>query len=287
MENHLILGIDAGNHRVKIAGLHGVDSFKSNICGWFERDIKEQFGNDDMEFQVGNRKGFAGTIAQFEDEFGDGTTYGDSKAHEDTKIRILLGIYRYMLKFNLQIDHISIITGQPIKQHKESEKNKISEMLIDTHEFTVNNSKVKFTIDKVGISPEGSGAFWSNPVNDAIRIIDVGSGTVNMATISDRRHIHKSSGTMNTGIETLRNKNDYEAISRAIFQQATKLKWNKNDTVYVCGGVTLLLLPFIQNYFVNVIALQPKLKREYDTLVLEPTYANAVGFYNIAKGVFK
>jgi len=58
MKSNLILGIDAGNHRVKIAGVHGVDSFKSNICGWFERDVKEQFGNDDMEFQVGNRSKF-------------------------------------------------------------------------------------------------------------------------------------------------------------------------------------------------------------------------------------
>lgn len=285
--NKLILGVDAGNYKAKVAGAYGIDSFKTNICNWFERDVKEQFGNDDMEFEIGERKGYAGTIAAFEDEFGDGTTYGDTKAHEDTKIRILLAIHRYMEKYCNDIDRVCIVTGQPINGHKEIEKSKIIDMLIDTHEFVVNKKKVKFTIEDVKVAPEGSAAFWSNPQLGTIRIVDVGSGTVNLATIEDKKHIHKSSGTMNTGIETLRNKDDYEALSRAIYQFATKLKWKNVDDIYVCGGITEKIAPYLEKHFASVLLMKPLLKRQYDTITVPPTYSNAVGFYNLAKGAFK
>jgi len=283
----LVLGVDAGNHRGKVAGALGVDSFKTNICSWFERSVKEQFGADDMEFEIGGRKGYAGTIAQYEDEFGDGTTYGETKAHEDTKIRILLAIYRYMEKFNLNATSVYLVTGQPIKMHNDNEKVKIIQMLQGKHEFIVNGKRINFKIEDVRVAPEGSAAFWSNPEMGTKRIIDIGSGTVNLASIIDKKHIHKSSGTMNTGVETLRNKNDHEALAGAIYRTATKLKWQKEEPVQVCGGITEAILPQLQKHFPFATAMQPKLKREYDLLTVQPTYANAVGYYTIAKGVFK
>lgn len=285
--SRLILGADGGNYKGKFAGVHGTDSFKTNICNWFERDIEEKFGPDDMEFQIGNRKGFAGSIAEQEDEFGNGTTFGDTKAHEDSKIRILLGIHRYIEKYAPGTDTVCLVTGQPISNHKESEKQKIRKMLIGQHEFIVNKKKAKFFIEDVKIAPEGSSAFWSAPRPGLCRIIDLGSGTCNMATISEKKHIHKSSGTMNIGMETIKNKSDYEGIARAIFQQGTKLKWSKNDTVLVCGGVTTAILPSIQKHFPQAEAIKPLLKRECDILAVNPSFANAVAFYNMAKGTFQ
>lgn len=286
MSSRLILGVDAGNYKAKVAGVHGIDSFKTNICNWFERDVEETFGQDDMEFEIGNRKGYAGTIAQFEDEFGDGTTYGDTKAHEDTKIRILLAVYRYIEKYCRGIDRVCLVTGQPINRHKEGEKSKIIDMLIDTHDFIVNGNRVKFTIEDVKVAPEGSAAFWSES-QQSMKIVDVGSGTVNLATIVDKRHIHKSSSTMNAGVETLRNKDDHEALARAIYQFATKLKWKNTDTVFTCGGVAEKIAPHLEKHFVKAIPMKPLLKRQYDTIAVPSTYANAVGFYNLARGAFK
>jgi plasmid segregation protein ParM len=154
--NTLILGVDAGNHSAKVVGPFGVDSFKTNICDWFKRDVEETFGKDDMEFEIGGRKGFAGTIAQYEDEYGDGTMYGDSKAHPDTQIRVLLAIYRYLNRYCPHYDRISIFTGQPIKRHNETEKKTIIDMLEGPHEFVVNGKKKSFIIDRVGVAPEGS-----------------------------------------------------------------------------------------------------------------------------------
>ena len=283
----LILGIDAGNYRAKTAGFYGVDSYKTNICNWFERNVKEQFGDDDMEFEIDGRKGYSGTIAQFEDEFGDGTIYGETKAHDDTKIRILLAIYRYLEKFKLDVESVYLVTGQPIRMHNDDEKQKIMKMLIRKHDFVVNDKRITFKIEGVGIAPEGSAAFWSNPELGTKRIIDIGSGTVNLATIIDKKHIHKSSDTMNTGIETLRNKYDYEALAHAVFRTATRLKWQSGETIQVCGGVSEVILPYIRKYFPFAVAMVPKLKRQYDTLSVSPTYANAVGCYTIARGVFK
>lgn len=282
----LILGCDAGNHKSKIAGIYGVDSYKTNICNWFERDIKETFGEDDMEFQINGRKGFAGSIAAAEDEFGDGTTYGDTKAHEDTKIRVLLGVHRYIEKYCPHIQTVSLVTGQPINNHKEGEKTKIIKMLKGEHDFVVNGNRRIINIKDVKVSPEGSGSFWSNPRTGLVRIIDCGSGTINLATISDKKHIHKGSDTMNTGMETIKNKSDLDSLARAIFQRATKLKWGKNDVVLICGGISDLILPYLIKYFSQAEVMKPQLRREYDILAIKPVYANAVGFYNLAKWAF-
>lgn len=283
----LILGIDAGNFKAKVASVHGVDSFKTNICGWFERDVEETFGEDDMSFEIDGRKGYAGSIAEAEDEFGDGTRYGDTKAHDDTKIRVLLAIHRYMEKYNLAASSVYIVVGQPIATHKVGEKQHIIDLLKGKHDYVVNGKRRKITIEDVKVSPEGASAFFSNPQKGDIRILDIGSGTVNMATISDKKFIHKSSGTMNTGMETLKNKDDLDGMSRGIVQATTKLKWKKDDTVLLCGGIANLILPNIKKHYANSETLKPLLVTEDETVTEKPIFANAIAFYNIAKGVYK
>src|SRR5690554_4638402 len=149
----LILGVDAGNHRAKVAGPFGVDSYRTAICDWFERDIVEDFGaGDDMEFTVNKRKGFAGTLASYEDQYGGGAMYGESKAHEDTLIRVLLAIYRYTSKYCPGANRISIVTGQPIISHNAEEKERLASMLRGKHDFIVNGEKQSVTIEEVGVA---------------------------------------------------------------------------------------------------------------------------------------
>ncbi|WP_081791213.1 hypothetical protein [Lysinibacillus fusiformis] len=112
--------------------------------------------------------GFAGTIAQFEDEFGDCTRYGDSKAHEDPKIRVLLAIHRYLNKYCPHIEQVSLVTGQPNIRHKQAEKGAIIKMLKGHQEIKVNGKIRKVLIDQVAVVPEGSGAFWAKPSDGVI-----------------------------------------------------------------------------------------------------------------------
>lgn len=260
-----------------------MDSYRTAICDWFERDIVEKFADDDMEFHIGDRRGFAGSIAAYEDIFGVGGMYGDSKAHEDTKIRVLLGIYRYVNKYCPGINRLSIVTGQPVINHKSKEKKRIIEMLQGEHTFTVNGEQQRFYIEDVGVAPEGSGAFWAAPQQGEIRIIDAGSGTINCATIIDKRHINTGSTTFNFGVETV-GKAGILDIARAIIRATTQMKWKPSDSVFVCGGIAVELLPFIAEHYPATQTISPVLHREDGGVeILEPTYANAVGFYEIAR----
>ncbi|WP_172373557.1 ParM/StbA family protein [Sporosarcina jiandibaonis] len=285
--SNLILGIDAGNHMAKVAGEYGIDSYRTAICEWFERDVVEIHGADDMEFEIDGRKGFAGTIAVYEDEFGGGSMFGDSKAHEDTKIRVLLAIHRYIEKYSPGIENVSLVTGQPISSHKDAEKKKIIEMLKGTHELIVNKEWRRIHIHDVAVGAEGSGAYWATSGIRSARIIDVGSGTVNCATIADKRYINNASDTFNFGMETVNNKNDLASIARGIIRGTTKLKWDKNDIVLICGGISKDILPFIAKYYVSARLLEPLLKNRGDVIFADPVFANAIGFYNLARMTFK
>lgn len=285
--SNLIIGVDAGNHQAKVVGPFGHDAFKTNICDWFERDIEETFGPDDMEFLIDGRKGFAGSIAEHEDDFGGGGMYGETKAHDDAKIRILLALHRYINKYCPAIDEVFIVTGQPIKSHKPGEKEKIKKMLQGRHNFTVNGKQQTIFIEGVAIAPEGSGSFWSKPMSGLMRILDVGSGTVNAATIKDKKHINNASDTFNFGMETVKNKDDVAGIARGIIRNTTKLKWQKSDPVFICGGIAEQIAPYIQDHYGQTELLKPCFKYQSGMQTLHPVYANAVGFYEIAKGVFK
>ncbi|WP_274307009.1 ParM/StbA family protein [Solibacillus daqui] len=282
----MILGIDAGSHRVKVFGSFGEDKFRSNVCGWFERDIEEQFDEDDMEFEIDGRKGFAGTIALYEDEFGSASIYGDSKAHQDTKIRVLLAINRYLERHSPSMGRVAIVVGQPIKGHKETEKKRIKGMLEGQHTVKVNGRTRTFFIENIGVAAEGSAAFWSNPSDGVVRIIDIGSGTVNAATITDKRHVNNASDTFNFGVETINNKEDYGNLASGIIRNTTRLKWNKSDRVLVCGGISEGIIQLIAEHYPNAHILNPVSKIGSEVKFLSPIYANAAGFYAIAKGAF-
>lgn len=285
--SNLILGIDAGNHQAKVAGAYGIDSYRTAICDWFERNIVEMHGNDDMEFEIDGRKGFAGTIAVYEDQFGGGGMYGDSKAHEDTKIRVLLAIHRYIERYCPGVENVSLVTGQPIVSHKDAEKKKIIKMLKGTHEFSVNGEWRRIYIHDVAVGAEASGAFFASPESPTVKIIDVGSGTVNCASIIQKRFINDTSDTFNFGMETVNNKDDLASIARGIIRGTTKLKWNNNDVVLVCGGIAKEIIPFIAEHYKSAKLLQPVLQSNGKVTVADPVFANAIGFYKLAQKAFK
>ena len=284
----IILGVDSGSFKAKVVGEYGVDTFKTNVCEWFVRDVEEKFGSDDMEFEVDGRKGFAGTIAEYEDDFdGGGSMFGSTKNHSDNKIRVILAIFRYLEKYAPNTKNVRIVTGQPIKMHNEAEKDGIIKMLEGEHDVTVNGKHRTIIIDEVKVSPEGSGAFWSNPkdVTDrAYHVLDIGSGTVNAATVINKKFINNKSDTFNFGMETIKNKEDLQGVARGIIRSITGLKWKKDSDVMVCGGVASEILPHIQEHFTNATVIIPKVD---DEPKLTPVYANAAGFYEIARKVFK
>lgn len=284
----LILGIDAGNYSAKTAGAYGVDVYRTAICDWFPRDIVERHGDDDMEFELNGRRGFAGTIAANEDQFGVTSLYGDTKAHDDTLIRVLLAIHRYKARYYIDCDTVSLVCSQPLVSHVATEKAKLVALLQGTHDFTVNGVSERITVEEVGITAEGSVAYLSNPQAGQLRIIDIGSGTVNCATISDKRHINTASATFNFGMETLANGASLVEVARGIIRATTSLKWRKSDVINVCGGVANDILPLIQAHYEQAQLLTPFLRLGNGNITsVAPVFANAVGNYEVARRTYR
>ncbi|AMV11520.1 hypothetical protein GT3570_11360 [Geobacillus thermoleovorans] len=271
----MIVGIDAGNNEVKLAGSLGVKKFCSAIGEYQERNLVSNHG-DGMVFEYEGRKGFAGQLALIESDFGS-SIMGDTKAHEDAKMRVLLALHSYG-----DSDIFEIVVGQTISKHTPEEKERIKQMLVGTHTITVNDKTRTFTIAKCQVAAEGATAFFSSPVplNGKIRIIDVGSGTVNCATLLDMRYVNRDSETLPFGYNTIRNK-DLNELARGIFSHMSK-RWKRDDEVYLVGGIAEMLLEPMKTYFPNVKVLHPSL----DGKQYPPIYANAIGFYNLGRVLY-
>ncbi|ADU30963.1 ParM/StbA family protein [Evansella cellulosilytica] len=230
----MIVGFDWGNRFAKIMCELGIAKFSSAIGEYWDRNLENVHGEDDMIFEYRNRKGFAGSLAENESDFGS-SIMGDSKAHEDALIRLLLGLHR--CGDNL---HFKIVVGQPISKHNPEEKTAIKQMIKGKHTITVNGITKTFWIDECEVAAEGGAAFWSAPVDGKLRIIDVGSGTVNCASLNNKRYINKDSFTLPFGMETIRT-SDLNELARGIYSHTSK-RWNTSDHVLLVGGVSKELL---------------------------------------------
>jgi plasmid segregation protein ParM len=274
------LGVDAGNHRVKVCGEYGLMEFISAIGEAREIKLQQQHGYDDMYFEYEGEKGFAGSLAEFESEFG-GSIMGTTKAHRDTKIRTLIGIHRYCETYKVSDMNFEIVVGQPIVNHSIEDKEKMKSMLKGTHSITVNGIERTFTISKIEIAAEGVSSFWSSPKEGKVRILDIGSGTVNFATVIDSRYVDKDSGTLAFGVNT--NKSDsLQSLSRGIATHVLK-KWSTTDQVFIVGGIAETMLPHIREYFADAEILYPIFNGQY----VNPIYANAIAFYIVAVNIYE
>jgi plasmid segregation protein ParM len=277
--NKMRLGIDAGNYKVKICGERGLMDFISSIGEAREIKLHQNHGQDDMVFEYEGDTGFAGSLALYESEFS-GSIMGDTKAHKDTLLRVLIGIHRYSTLYQIDETEFDIVVGQPISKHTFDEKDKLKEMLKGWHTITVNGIEKSFHIRGCEVAAEGVSAFFSNPTNGLVRILDIGSGTVNFSTILEGRFVDKDSGTLPFGVNTNKS-NNLQALSRGIATHTLK-KWDSNDNVFVVGGISETILPHLKQYFPNVEILYPIYSQQY----VNPIYANAIAFYIVGVNVY-
>lgn len=269
-----IMGIDAGGYETKVCTEETVKSFPSNIGEYRERKLVETFGEDDIIWEYNGLKGFGGTLAKFESEY-NGTIKGKTKAHQEAALRALIAIHKYGKEVN------SIVIGQPIETHEDTEKGKIKQALKGSHVLTVNGIEKSFTIENIEVAPEGSAAILSNPVKGLVRIIDIGSGTTNFATLRNLKRIDKDSFTEQIGMEIMRSK-DHTEMAKGIFK-IISATWNINDDIYITGGGADKIFPHLNEYLLNAKILKPKIENS----IFNTKYSNVIGFYKIAKGIFK
>lgn len=272
-----IIGIDAGNNETKIYSQNGGMKFLSNIGEARERRLETNYG-DDMIFEFKGKTWFGGTLAKYESEWNS-SMMGDSKAHDELLIRVLIGLHRCSTNNNFKI-----VVGQPIGKHKQAYKKQICDLLKGKHQITLNQVMKEIEIEDVAVAAEGGSAFWSSPKRGLVRILDFGSGTVNGASLFDGKYIDKDSFSIKGGTETGISK-DYYAIARSAATHALK-KWVNDDQVFVVGGCADQMIEPLSDFFSNVKTLQPQDKSKGGISLLPPIYANAVGFYNIGRSHF-
>jgi plasmid segregation protein ParM len=274
------LGIDAGNFKVKIAGEFGLIDFISAIGESRQINLQQIHGLDDMFFDYQGETGFAGSLALYESEFG-GSIMGDTKAHTDTKLRVLIGIHRYISLYQIEGKEFDVVVGQPISKHNYNEKTRIKEMIKGWHTITVNGVEKSFHIRNIEVAAEGVSSYWSNPTNGLVRILDVGSGTVNYSSIIEGRFLDKDSGTLPFGVNT--NKTDnLQALSRGIATHVLK-KWSPQEKTFIVGGIAEQILPHLKGYFSNIDVLRPIYNQQF----VNPIYANAVAFYIVGVNIYE
>lgn len=266
----LLVGLDAGNYEVKISGPLGHRKFRSALGEWRDRRLRQSHGSDDIEWAYNGKRGFAGTLALYESEFV-GSMLGDSKAHEDALLRTLIALHLYGAV------EYQIVTGTPIDRHTDDEKRKIIDQAKGKHEITVNGDTRVLYIRDVRVAPEGGAAYWSDPTPGLVRLVDVGSGTVNLATLIDGRYVDRDSQTLRVGTESTKSR-DLSALARAIVTH-TSGKWDATDRIRIAGGAAEAIRPHIQGYYVDSQVLKPLGS-------LSSSFANSCGFYAIAQRVF-
>lgn len=277
-----ILGFDGGNDNIKIYGKKGIMKYTSLIGEYRDRNLRSSYSEFDIEFEYNNMKGFAGTLAEKESQYAT-TRKGSTKAHDEFLIRLLIGLSMYS-----DANEFKVAVGQPII--KMSEDVKMRSLIEGKHEIIVNGKLRELHIADVLVGPEGGVAYYSNEKQGKVRIIDLGSGTVNLATLEDGVYIDKESTTIGTGMKTSLTSNVL-GMSQMIVNECMSFGWSEEDSVYICGGAAEQFIKYLQQFFVNCDLLKPKAKiregRSYKIKELSPIYANAVGLYEAGKLVFE
>ncbi|MGG4035039.1 ParM/StbA family protein [Paenibacillus cisolokensis] len=261
-----IVAIDAGGAETKVYDGRQLRRFPSMIGDWRERKLQQRHGEHDYEWEYDGRKGFAGTLALYESECAE-SQKGDTKAHPDARLRVLIALHQYAEG----MEH-SIVVGQPIGRHTPAEKDEIKRMLVGRHELTVNGERRVLVIRRCEVAAEGVTAGLLATEGGTIRVIDIGSGTVNFGTLIDRRFNDRGSFTLPAGLETVRSA---DALGRQIALRALAAGWKGDDALYLCGGGAEPLMPHIKVYFPGVRLLDG-----------DPVFANVRAFYLIARRLY-
>lgn len=258
----MIVGVDWGGSLTKIVTPNKIEVFPSDIIGYRKMKVTNELRKYDFIFEYQGRKGLAGTLARDERTDLDRNRRGDSKLHDDALIRLLIALHQFGGK------NVKLVVGQPISKH--SEKHKIRAKLLGTHAITVNNTTKEITIQDVVVGVEGGSAIFSSPMKEKVHLIDIGSGTINFATIKNGRFINSQSDTIPKGIENV--EDDYQAIADNIENMAIDLGWGNNR--YLLGGGANLLEDYL-NY--------PLLNPVFNGKKYGPELANTIGFYKVGE----
>lgn len=271
------IGIDVGRDSVKVWTDGSYFKFKSKVSEWRQRRLVNE---DKYEVELNGQKFF---IADLADEgFYGREMLTETKIHFETKL-LFLSALALALKDDLK--EYRPIVGLPVKQHTDSIKCQLNNLLKGTYSLKILSKTVTLRVDEVWIVPEGAASVWdlvlnelgkpiSSPLLSAkVRVIDIGSRTVNYCTLDKFKYIDRESGTLDYGCVILKNADtsSLEDFTRKLLADlsARWLTMQSTDTVVVTGGGGILL--------------REQLKQHFPIIYFNDEYGNARGYYKMGR----
>jgi hypothetical protein len=253
-----IVAIDAGEFMTNYVWRAGMGKFYSKLYPYrdFRVDVTDDFivefkGERYLGADLGEREGYI--PIGFKDE---------SKLHETTLIRVLAALHK------IGGTRYKIIVGSPISRRTEEEKKALRQMIRGAHKIAINGNEKVINIEECFVSPEGAAGFYSQPQRGIVQGLDFGSTTINYFYMDDMKLIDKRSGTFPIDSEVT----DYKGIMKGVFSQLI-IKFGDHPTMII-GGLAKDYYPIVRDYY-------PK-----SFIVQNPSFANAIGFYRIARGIY-
>lgn len=275
--------IDGGNHTTKAATNEGVFSFSSAMDVNYDLNtIDNKYGSDDMAWEFEGQTGIAGTIAEFEGAFANNRTFGGTKNHFVAKMRILLAIHQFA-----NTTDVNIVVASPFGSHL-NDKDEIKQSLEKKHSpLTVNGVTKTINIHKCNVTVEGAAAFYSTNIpEEVVRVVDIGSGTVNCITFIKGIMVRDQSRTLDFGTETETTGNILEQIPGNVYNGMSSKHWKLTDRVYLCGTAANEIEEHMKKVFPNTSVIKPTMIINNEVVTLEPKYATVVGMLRLANNIY-
>jgi plasmid segregation protein ParM len=266
------VGIDSGRNATKVAA-ERIFSFPSRIGT--ARQLQLESGLD-YEVEINGDKYFVGWLA--EEALDRRGVVGESKFLKEMKICFLTAL----ALANCPGKRNYITTGLPVSQHTPQDKLLLISLLKGQYRVRIGGKETELNISNINAVPEGAGAWWDAILNDygrvaepallqqpVVRIIDLGSRTINYLTLNEGRFVDRLSGTLNYGcLELDHPANDPEKFAQRIKADLMQ-KWlevRPSELTFLTGGGALVMEETLARLLPNT------------TIATDPVTANARGY---------
>lgn len=305
MSLDLVLGIDAGCYGVKVVGAKGEGYFPSHVMVR-PKDLMNFGGafksQSTFDLTIGEDRYILGDHAVRLDKRkkrGLDENNAGTKNTEAAFVRAIGAICEYIdryEKFDEEEVNVYCTFGSPIiRATQPSEVEEIEQRfkVEEGHHVVYNDHPFTIYIKEVLVLPEGAAAILAQDFNpDQVYIVDAGSETINLASMYQSAPVETETASLDDGVEYYKRSFGEDAayhIARKVNSQAQSLDWDEGATLYICGGFSSEIgteFNALDNVKYRMEVIKPELALTRKSKSLDPSFANAIGMYFIAREAF-
>lgn len=260
-----MIGIDVGRASVKVSGER--DFTFPSVVGE-ARELRLGDGGD-YRVTIDGQAYFVGALA--EESFSRREMATESKVTPETAVLFLTAL--------ALAGGGDVTTGLPVAHHSPEGKAAFERLLWGKHQVIVNGTASIVNVERLVIVPEGAASFWGMVLNDEgkiirpdltskrVRVLDLGSRTVNYVTLVNGKYLDRESGTLGYGCLELDHVGDQHFTRRVIGDLAKALSdLRPTDHFLLTGGGATRLGGYFRRDYPN------------SETVPDPLFANAIGY---------